>query len=697
MLIKFQLKFNKNDDELRSSFDPKCDSIYLSGSSRFLGEWDLNRAIEMKMLGTVKTTGFNDTGSISSECSMSSSISPASSSSELYLDEKKNPIINFETSVYIRDEEYEDVWEELNSLGYKYFVAQRTNDITQGERFFLKQVEYNWRTLSKRGLDSKMQSTNNINIMKTNDQWPLYDDEDKKKRIDHGWLLNNENEFQFHFYASPCQLWLSSKPVSIEIIPWTTLSGLNQLKDFYSTQMDFTENEISDLNKMKGDKTEKNPLNAFNNPDVYSSYRIRTFEKPSTLLFQFNIREFEADGSLNSTCLTTGYFRVPDNLCEQSQIETDIALLSNNQMCGSLKAEVVLITSLNVEANNLVTKNFNYHFNRRKECIPIGHRGMGKTFDATELPKTGFTENTLDSFREAMSRGAEMVEFDIVLTKDKIPIIYHDFVFCIDQVKHLDPAPNQSQSVNSKYLSVGVNQMTYEEIKQNKIYSHKILTKLRAQSSSSSTDDSINDDMMMSSLEHDPNTFTSKKMFPTLREMCTELSPKLGFNIEIKFPLDLEDGTAEIDQHLKWLSRSQYIDVILKELFECTKGTDRCIIISTFDPNLCSMIRMKQNTFPVLFLTNGITNKKRYKDFRTKSTQMSLNYIKSENLHGIVAHSEELSRNLKAQNIIYSHSTKSGNFYAYSWGDYLNEQSRRRAISELGIRGIIYDRMDGST
>ena len=81
---------------------------------------------------------------------------------------------------------------------------------------------------------------------------------------------------------------------------------------------------------------------------------------------------------------------------------------------------------------------------------------MGKTFDAETLPDTrlkklitlsryenkwllkfnisfSFVENTIDSFREAHNRGAQMVEFDIVLTKDKIPIVYHDFMFCINQ------------------------------------------------------------------------------------------------------------------------------------------------------------------------------------------------------------------------------------------------------------------------
>ena len=107
---------------------------------------------------------------------------------------------------------------------------------------------------------------------------------------------------------------------------------------------------------------------------------------------------------------------------------------------------------------------------------------------------------------------------------------------------------------------------------------------------------------------------------------------------------------------------------------------------------------MKQNKFPVLFLTNGITNKwKPYRDPRCKNTARSFNYARAENLHGIVAHAEELTSNLHLINIIFNNTSKTTNFLAYSWGDELNQAEKRKLLTESGFNGIIYDRINEST
>jgi glycerophosphoryl diester phosphodiesterase len=39
---------------------------------------------------------------------------------------------------------------------------------------------------------------------------------------------------------------------------------------------------------------------------------------------------------------------------------------------------------------------------------------------------SGIQENTLEAFREAKKRGAEMIELDVQLSKDNIPVVFHD-------------------------------------------------------------------------------------------------------------------------------------------------------------------------------------------------------------------------------------------------------------------------------
>ena len=121
-----------------------------------------------------------------------------------------------------------------------------------------------------------------------------------------------------------------------------------------------------------------------------------------------NVHEFDENGVLNDKVIATGYYKVNKTLMDNSMIETEISLMNSNLMVGCLKseftfkrlalfrtfsqfsyakiAEILWITSLMEPNNSLLTKNYNYHFNR--SCIPIGHRGMGKTFDAESLPDT---------------------------------------------------------------------------------------------------------------------------------------------------------------------------------------------------------------------------------------------------------------------------------------------------------------------
>lgn len=69
--------------------------------------------------------------------------------------------------------------------------------------------------------------------------------------------------------------------------------------------------------------------------------------------------------------------------------------------------------------------------------VVVGHRGCGKN---KILPQGGIPdarssirENTITSFNLAARNGAQFVEFDVQVTKDGVPIIFHDDVIITDE------------------------------------------------------------------------------------------------------------------------------------------------------------------------------------------------------------------------------------------------------------------------
>jgi glycerophosphoryl diester phosphodiesterase len=107
----------------------------------------------------------------------------------------------------------------------------------------------------------------------------------------------------------------------------------------------------------------------------------------------------------------------------------------------------------------------------------VAHRGV-----ATEYP-----ENTIPAFRRAIELGADAVELDVRLTKDKIPVVYH--YYYLDKITSL-PGP--------------IFNYTYQQLRQARF--------LNAQSNSDSQE------------------------IPTLLEVLETIGGKIGLEIEIKGP-----------------------------------------------------------------------------------------------------------------------------------------------------------------
>ncbi|KAG8232832.1 hypothetical protein J437_LFUL013372, partial [Ladona fulva] len=101
-------------------------------------------------------------------------------------------------------------------------------------------------------------------------------------------------------------------------------------------------------------------------------------------------------------------------------------------------------------------------------------------------------------------------------------------------------------------------------------------------------------------------------------------------------------------------------------------------------------IRLKQNKYPVLFLTQGVTTKyPEYHDPRTHTIPMAVHYAVSAGILGINVHSEDILRDSTQVKL-----ARDAGLVVFCWGEDNNDTSTIRYLKELGLDGIIYDKID---
>lgn len=323
-------------------------------------------------------------------------------------------------------------------------------------------------------------------------------------------------------------------------------------------------------------------------------------------------------------------------------------------LIGMLSLDVLVIEPL----PNFPTKRYFFSQNglvHDNMPLMIGHRGCGATFRKGQR-HPGPLENTLDSFLQAYNSGIKMVEFDVMLSKDKVPIIYHDYQTVL----------LHNFKGTQKKLLLQVQDISYSDMISNDFQLCK-------------------DDCQ----EMDPSLYgesDQRRLFPRLEDALKLLPEDLGFNVEIKYCMELSTGKRE--NNVSYTEeRNSYLNAILDVCLG--HAGSRKIVFSSFDPDVCSMLKVKQCDYPVMFLTQGAGHYEEFLDKRTKSVEKAINFAASESLFGIVAYSGSLLENLPLIK-----TAKEKGLEVYCWGNENNDLSNIQKLRESSIDGIILDKIE---
>jgi glycerophosphodiester phosphodiesterase len=318
----------------------------------------------------------------------------------------------------------------------------------------------------------------------------------------------------------------------------------------------------------------------------------------------------------------------------------------------------------------------------------IGHRGLGKNFAAGRR-SLQLGENTIQSFIAAANLGASYVEFDVQLTKDHVPVIYHDFLvsetgidapvhtLTLEQFLHVNDmrTPRHSRPASPISMDNGIKSDPRKG------------ARARSMSMGGPSEAGDLDERMKHTRDFKKKGFKGNSRgnhiqapFTTLEEMFRKLPKDTGFNIEMKYPMLFESEDEEMDTYAVELN--SFVDTVLKMVYDLGKG--RNIIFSSFHPDICLLLSFKQPNIPVLFLTDAGDSD--VGDIRASSLQEAIRFASRWNLLGIVSAAPPLVYAPRLVRVV-----KESGLVCVSYGVFNNDPQKVALQVKQGIDAVIVD------
>ena len=296
-----------------------------------------------------------------------------------------------------------------------------------------------------------------------------------------------------------------------------------------------------------------------------------------------------------------------------------VPLLENSSMTyiGTVTTSILIVAPFLPQCSNLPRPSPGFWEPGSTQVV--GHRGFGANSVAQTHLQLG--ENTIQSFLTASKLGASCVEFDVQLTKDYTPVIFHDFLvmetggdvplhmLTYDQFMHFSQSqvPKSGPKPRSRSISAYIDR------------SQELIERMK-----------YTEEGLQNNIKGNLRGYSIQEVSTTLEQLLTELPDSIAFNVEIKYPMLWEAEDRGMEPYAMELNF--YVDTILGMIFRLCGN--RNITLSSFSPEICILLACKQETFPILFINKA--GSVPAGDIRAGSLKGAIDFARAWNLAGIV-------------------------------------------------------------
>ncbi|POR31633.1 Glycerophosphodiester phosphodiesterase GDE1 [Tolypocladium paradoxum] len=281
---------------------------------------------------------------------------------------------------------------------------------------------------------------------------------------------------------------------------------------------------------------------------------------------------------------------------------------------------------------------------------------------------------------------------DVQITRDLEPVIYHDFSLSetgtdvaihdltVDQYKYA----SQIQSPHGNPVSVAGKVQGWQHPLGGRRRSRSLGRGFEAEAMQ--MQDRMKHTVDFKAKGFKPNTRGDviQDSLATLEEMLVGLPEEIGFDIEAKYPRLHEAvgaGVATVG-----IDMNSFVDAILAKLERL--GGKRRIMLTSFTPEICILLSLKQRTYPVMFITNAGKLPATDLEVRAASLQVAVHFAKRWKLAGVVFACETL---LLCPRLVQF--VKGAGLVCASYGLLNNIPDNSKMQAKAGVDIIVADRV----